>query len=59
MLMSASGTSRHFAVTQHSGRFWGEADINRQTKPAGSVENDPQQTSKRIPGTKFMERQLA
>jgi hypothetical protein len=37
----SNGTSRHFAVTQHSGRFWGEADINWQTKPAGSVENDP------------------
>jgi hypothetical protein len=30
-----------FRGTQHFGRFWGEADINRQTKPAGSVENDP------------------
>jgi hypothetical protein len=42
--MSPFGTSRHFAVTQHSGRFWGEADINWQTKPAGSVENDPKET---------------
>jgi hypothetical protein len=31
-------------ATQHFGRFWGEADINWQTKPAGSVENDPKQT---------------
>ena len=22
-------------------RFWGEADLDRQAKPAGSVENDP------------------
>jgi hypothetical protein len=42
---SVSGTSRHFAATQHFGRFWGEADINRQTKPAASVENDPKRTS--------------
>jgi hypothetical protein len=34
-----------FRGTQHFGRFWGEADINRQTKPAGSVENDPKRTS--------------
>jgi putative tryptophan/tyrosine transport system substrate-binding protein len=39
--MSLPGRSRHFAATQHLGRFWGEADINRQTKPAGSVENNP------------------
>jgi putative tryptophan/tyrosine transport system substrate-binding protein len=26
---------------QQFGRFWGEADIDWQTKPAGSVENDP------------------
>jgi hypothetical protein len=26
------------------GRFWGQSDINRQAKPAGSVENDPQET---------------
>jgi hypothetical protein len=25
---------------QYFGRFQGEADINRQTKPAGSVDND-------------------
>jgi hypothetical protein len=44
-LMSAFGPSRRFAATQHFGRFWGEADINRQTKPAGSVANDPEPTS--------------
>jgi Bacterial protein of unknown function (DUF899) len=44
--MSLIGTSRHFAATQHLGRFWGEEDINRQTKPAGSVENDPERTSR-------------
>jgi hypothetical protein len=33
-----------FRGTQHFGSFWGEADINRQTKPAGSVENDPYAT---------------
>ena len=26
--MSAHGTSRQFAATQHFGRFWGEADID-------------------------------
>src|ERR1700726_2755229 len=29
------------------GCFWGQADINRQAKPAGSVENDPSRTSER------------
>jgi len=24
------------------GRFWGQADINRQARPVGSVANDPQ-----------------
>jgi hypothetical protein len=30
----------HRVATRHVG-FWGEADINRQAKLAGSVENDP------------------
>jgi hypothetical protein len=34
------GTSRHFAAAHFFGRFRGEADITRQTKPAGPVEND-------------------
>jgi hypothetical protein len=33
-----------FAATQHYGRFQGEADMNRQSKPAESVEDDPKQT---------------
>jgi hypothetical protein len=41
---SACGTSHHSAATQHFGRFRGEADISRQAKPAGSVENDPSAT---------------
>jgi hypothetical protein len=28
-LMTAVGTSRHFAAAQHFGRFQAEADINR------------------------------
>jgi hypothetical protein len=42
---SLPGTSRHFTAMQHSGRFRGEADMDRQAKPAGSVENDPSATS--------------
>jgi hypothetical protein len=38
---SASGPSRHFAWAQQSGRFWREADINRQAELAGLVANDP------------------
>jgi hypothetical protein len=26
-------------------RFWGQAEVDRQPKPAGSVENDPSETS--------------
>ena len=44
-LMSAFGPSRHFAAAQQLGRFWREADINWQAKPADSVANDPQATS--------------
>jgi hypothetical protein len=32
--------NRHIAATQSSGRFRGEADIDRQTKPAGSADFD-------------------
>src|SRR5438105_1727636 len=32
-------------VTQHFGGFRGEADMDVQAKPAGSVENDPSATS--------------
>ena len=28
-------------------RFWGQAEVDRQPKPAGSVENDPQRSSRR------------
>ena len=36
--------SRHFATTQHLGRFRSEADINWQARPAVSVANDPIRT---------------
>jgi hypothetical protein len=39
--MPGSGPSRHFAAAQQLGRFWREADINRQAEPAGLVANDP------------------
>jgi len=39
--MTAFGPSRHFAGAQQLGRFWREADINRQAEPAGLVANDP------------------
>jgi len=39
MLMSVSRPSRHFAAKQRFGRFWREADINWQARPAHSVEN--------------------
>jgi hypothetical protein len=42
---SVPGTSRHFAAAQQLGRFRREADINWQTKPAGSVANDPKRIS--------------
>jgi hypothetical protein len=38
---SGNAPSRHFAWAQQSGRFWREADINRQAEPAGLVANDP------------------
>jgi hypothetical protein len=41
---SAYGQSRHFAWAKQSGRFWREADINRQAKPAGLDANDPKRT---------------
>jgi hypothetical protein len=45
--MTAYGPSRHFAAKQRFGRFRREADINWQTKPAGSVANDPERTLNR------------
>jgi hypothetical protein len=39
---------RHFAAAQQLGRFWREADINRQAEPAGLVANDPTATWNRI-----------
>jgi hypothetical protein len=42
------GPSRHFACVQQSGRFQIEADIGQQAAPAGSVENDPTETSRRL-----------
>jgi hypothetical protein len=42
--LSPSGTSRHLAATHRPGRFWIEADIDRQTILAGPVENDPTET---------------
>jgi hypothetical protein len=41
---STHGPSRHFAAKQRFGHFRREADINWQTKPAGSVANDPKRT---------------
>jgi hypothetical protein len=38
---SPIGPSRHFACAQQSGRFWREADISWQAKPADLVANDP------------------
>jgi hypothetical protein len=38
--MTANGPSRRFAAAQQLGRFWREADINRQAEPAGLVAND-------------------
>jgi hypothetical protein len=40
--MTAYGPSRHFAAAQQLGRFWREADINRQAEPTGLVANDPE-----------------
>jgi hypothetical protein len=39
--MSLNGPSRHFAAMQHFGRFRSEADMDRQAKRVGSVENGP------------------
>src|ERR1700726_2711179 len=38
---SIHGSSRHFAATQHFGRFWGEAEMGRAAEFAVSVETDP------------------
>ena len=35
---------RFISRVHKAGRFWGQADINRQAKPADSVENDPNRT---------------
>src|SRR5215471_7958499 len=43
--VSVSGSSRHLACALQSGRFQIKADIKRQAGPAGSVENDPEETS--------------
>jgi len=40
-VVSGRGPSRHFACAQQSGRFWREADISWQAKPADLVANDP------------------
>jgi hypothetical protein len=40
-LVHACGPSRHFTATQRLGRFWREADMNRQTRPVASIANDP------------------
>jgi hypothetical protein len=42
--MSHLGPSRHFAAKQRFGRFWKEADINRQAEASGLVANDPKRT---------------
>jgi hypothetical protein len=34
------------SIRHHLCRFWSKPDINRLTRPAGSVENDPLQTSR-------------
>jgi len=49
--MSAPGPSRHFAAERRLGRFLTEADIKWQASSAGSVANDPKQTSERVPAT--------
>ena len=36
---------KHTTSHEASLRFWGQAEVDRQPKPAGSVENDPQRTS--------------
>jgi hypothetical protein len=36
--------SRHFAAMQHFGCFRSEADMDRQAKRVGSIENDPART---------------
>jgi hypothetical protein len=42
---SLHGPKRRFAAMQHFGCFRSKADMNRQAKRAGSVENDPQRIS--------------
>jgi hypothetical protein len=44
------GPWRHFACAQQSGRFQVKAGVKRQAGPAGSVENDPQQTLETLSG---------
>ena len=42
---SSTLPSRHFAATQHFGRFWGEAEMGRAAEFAVSVETDPHEKS--------------
>jgi hypothetical protein len=42
---STHGPSRHIGTKPKFGRFRSLADMDRQAKPAGSVENDPKRTS--------------
>jgi hypothetical protein len=44
--MSAFGPSRQFAHAKPSGRFGGEADINRRAGLGGSIVIDPFQPSR-------------
>src|SRR5215831_234668 len=43
-LTAGNGPSHHFAWAQQSGRAQVKADIKWQPRPAGSVENDPDQS---------------
>jgi len=36
--------SHHFAATRYAVAFGGEVDMNRQGKPGGLVQNDPERT---------------
>jgi hypothetical protein len=49
---TGSGPSRHFAAILQLGRFPNEADMNRDVKPAESVEIDPKPTSLSAVGKK-------
>ena len=45
---SLLGPSRRFAAAQQLGRFWREADINRQAEPSGLVANALGRLSRQI-----------